>query len=542
MKQPARSLRSQKKSSYPFHKTLLLLFGVTAITLIISRLHFFTGDTSAKQPLCPHCNVVVISIDTLSALHLPCYGYAKNTAPNLCAFAVKHSFFPQSYAQSYFTLPSHFSLFTSQYPSTHGMLEEDGDDLDPAAKTLTETLKDNGYNTLYFGPPKSNELPLAAGIGRGFDYINPTYDYDRTPGLADWQKGIDMLKTNAKKNTPTFLFLHTYYVHEPYLPGSKNAAFGTTSDLPTTKEEFFSFPPQFIQFAKDFFRQNPVMYDKDTALLYRQFMATTAYEEARSLYDQLTKKNCALYCLMTHYYYESQRSDPEKVAAMSNLYDTLIYDFDRQLKTILASLSKEIGNDTILIITADHGEAFMEHGSIAHRSLYNEVLRVPLIISVPGVRRHTISAPVESIDVYPTILGLLGLQQQSTTEGADLTALIRGTASLGKSEIISERYDQVPANKALIPVRQRTLVTDQWKLYLTSLDAPTAQNAELYDAIGDPWDRTNIAALHPDIVMSLLNRLTQFDITHRISYPGPRKRLPPALETVTPEPQRNFHY
>ncbi len=524
-----------------------ILAGAAFILLVIaasrSNIGFLIDRVLFRKPACKNCNVVVMSLDTLSALHLPCYGYDKNTAPALCSFAKRHIFFPNSYANSYFTLPGHVSLFTSQYPSTHTLIDVEGEPLDPSSVMIQEILRDNGYSTLYFGPVGSEMFPENRGVERGFDYIEETYDYDREFGLRQWEKGIGMLKENDRKGKPTYLFLHTYYVHEPYLPGTRNLHFSNDNvpELPVNRFEYFTFDEEAIAFAKAFFRQNPPSYDPDTVMLFQRFMTSASYDASKRYYEQLVTDNCSMYCIMPYYFYESIKHDTRKVAYMKALYDELILQLDGHLANIFDSLEPMLQKNTILVITADHGQAFNEHGTLFHRSLYNEVLRVPLIISVPKVRPRTVTFPVDSIDVLPTVLRMLGLPRPASAEGADISDAVLGHPfARGKPFIFSERFDSVPAYRAFTPVRQRSLINGRWKLYETSLDSPTGSNIELYDVKNDPWDTTNVADKHPSVVQNLIRQLGAFGSTHAVTFPAPY--TPPSQTTPTAEPQRYFHY
>lgn len=523
----------------------LIATGVVCTTLIALTLTALPASLKKKvlrAPICDRCNVVVISLDTLSGLHLPCYGYPKNTAPNLCGFAKRNTYFTNASSQSYFTLPSHMSLFTSQYPSTHGMLEAGTSQLPQSSVTLAETLKSAGYATLYYGPIDSEYLPLNRGFARGFTYIDAEYDYEREYGLDNWKRGIDKLDENRKKGEPTFLFLHTYYVHQPYLPGTRPFHFSNDSNqkIPATKDEYFSFTPEFMEFTKRFFRQNPPM-TQNLSSLFSKYMATDNHETARRLYNDLTSGDCKNYCLEAEYFYTQQKDNPRDVAYMKALYDELIFQLDTQLSDILAQLQPMLSHDTILVVTSDHGEEFMEHGDLMHRSLYGGVLRVPLILSVPQAHPKVIHQPVGIIDIYPTIVGLLGLPNIRSLEGQDLSDAVMGLPTLRLFRpVISEYYNSFNPKNTSVPLRQRAITTSRWKMYLRSLDGTSSSDIELYDVVNDPWDTTNVADKHPFVVWYLKQIHHKFNSGRTLSYP---QNTAESLPLPTPEQQqRLFHY
>lgn len=523
------------------------VIAVIAFFALLASLYPTTIPTVIKKkilraPVCERCNIVVISLDTLSGLHLPCYGYAKNTAPNLCNFAKRNIYFTNANSQSYFTLPSHMSFFTSQYPSTHGILESGTTTLSQSSITLAESLKNAGYATLYYGPIDNDYLPLNRGIGRGFTHIDTEYDYERANGLDNWKRGVNKLNENRKNEKPTFLFLHTYYVHHPYLPESRALHFSNDNDqkIPVTKDEYLTFTPEFMQFTKDYFRQNPAM-TKNFESLYTKYIATQDYEAARRLYKELTSKDCKDYCLETEYFYMQQKNDQRDVAYMRALYNELIFQLDAHLADILQQLEPMLSHDTILIITADHGEGFMEHGNLMHQSLYGEILRIPLIMSIPHATPKVIRRPIGIIDIYPTILGLLGLEKSQSIEGHDYSDAVMGLPFQSLSyPVISELYSVDFQKNTAIPLRQRTVITPRWKMYFRSLDSNSPSDIELYDVVNDPWDTINIADEYPLVVWYLKQIHRRFDSERNVQYP---QNIPTPILSPTQEPQqRLFHY
>lgn len=434
------------------------------------------------------------------------------------------------------------SLFTSQYPSTHGILEPGTTPLSPTSITLAESLKNAGYETLYFGPNSNDFFPYDRGFIRGFTYIDTKYDYDRTNGLNNWMRGINQLNENRKNGKPTFLFLHTYYVHEPYLPGLRPLQFTNDIDenIPVTKEQYFEFTPEYMQFSKNYFRQNPVK-TKNLELLYKEYMITDHFDTARRLYKELINQDCQNYCLQAEFYYTQQKDNKRDVSYMKALYDELISQLDTHLGDILTQLEPMLSEDTVLIITADHGEEFMEHGSIMHRSLYGEVLRIPLILSVPRATPRIIRNPVGIIDIYPTILGILGIPKNNSIEGRDMSDDIAGLPNyLLSYPVISERYDLISKKEGQTPIIQRTVITPRWKMYLRSLEGNTPSNIELYDVVNDPWDTTNIADKHPFVIWYLSQVHDKFAANRMVNYP---QNIPTSLPLPTQEQQqRLFHY
>lgn len=509
-----------------------------AIVLLVTALLYVA--VWSRKPACKNCNVILISLDTLSGKHLPCYGYPKNTAPNLCRIAKENSYFSKAYTQSHYTLPSHISMFTGQYPSTHGILEPDTRLLSTKTSTLTETLDAKGYQTLYFGPTDNEFLPLSRGLERGFDYIDDDYNYLRTGEIQNWKKGVQMLKDNTNKGIPTFLFLHTYFVHEPYLPDTRDNHFTDSVDLtiPVTQQEYTALTPDYIQFTKRYFRQSPAQHTPQDAI-YQKFMETENFNQAKALYQQLMTDNCRVYCLQAEYFYNQNKDDPRHIAYIRALYDEMILNLDKEIGRLVADLEPYLKKNTILVITSDHGEAFMEHQDIMHRSLYSEVLNVPLIIAAPNISRGEIRTPASIIDIYPTVLGLLGLPKAASAEGSDLSAVLTGLPMpIRYKPVISERYAMRYDNGEHKPILQRSIISGKWKLLIT-IEQQSIRNTELYNLTVDPDEKNNVAVQQQGVVNTLLRIHTDFAKHH------PQKPYPSLLKPPEPppeDPQRLFHY
>ena len=133
---------------------------------------FILRQIKKQNPLCKDCNIVWISLDTLSAKHLPCYGYPRNTAPNLCKFAQENIRFANAYSNSFWTLPSSVSEFTGLYPETHKVITYN-DVLNGNTPFLPQILQKNGYTTLFGVPLENPAIPVKNALNRGIDkYLN----------------------------------------------------------------------------------------------------------------------------------------------------------------------------------------------------------------------------------------------------------------------------------------------------------------------------------------------------------------------------------
>jgi arylsulfatase A-like enzyme len=308
-------------------------------------------------------DLLLVSIDTLRADHLPSYGYPRETAPFVASLAARGTLFERAVASAPSTTPSHMTMLTSLEPSVHGLLGNDSlAALPPAAPTLAEALRDAGFATA--AVTEGGGLALHLGFERGFDaFVENPVPIPHRPGLQSpvtFDTGLAWLR--ARRDRRSFLFLHTYEVHGPYRAPDAYAGL------------FASTPPGLEPDPRLRPHQQPVRYDR----------------EIRFVDDQLRRLFGAL---------EAE---------------------GRLARTLVA-------------LTSDHGEEFLEHGWIGHgATLPEEVLRVPLLLLGPGVPAgRRVVAPVGLVDLAPSLLELLRLPPLPGAMGRSLVPLLRGAGDAG---------------------------------------------------------------------------------------------------------------
>jgi hypothetical protein len=319
---------------------------------------------------CPNCNVILISIDMLRADHVGVYGYYKNTTPNLDRLANSGIFFKNTYSTAPWTLPSHASMFTGLYPMTH-QARNPTSMLNVTIPTIASTLKAQGYTTAAF--VGGGYLDKRFGLWNGFDtyvveWVNYSLPKEEISGKNVFRKAESLLGENRGK---FFLFLHTYQVHD----------YGNLQD------------DTFI---------NKTLSDR---------------------YSEEINSGKILYLPTTFFASNATLQDKEQLTYLEGRYDSAIFDVDGQIKEFIDYLGwKGILNSTLIIITSDHGEAFAEHGYGSHsNTLYEELLKVPLIILTPGYTppQSAINATVSLVDLFPTIIKSVS-GQKLTCEGVDI--------------------------------------------------------------------------------------------------------------------------
>jgi hypothetical protein len=321
----------------------------------LEQYNFFADPFKQSQGIttCPDCNVILILIDTLRADHMGAYGYERNTTPNIDQLAKEGILFKNMLAQSSWTEPATASILTGLYPKNHGA--KSGKDLLKEKVLLSEILQENGYTTAAF--LANSAAGEVFGFNQGYDLFIEDSDFP-----ADWvnQKVVPHIR-NLKNTSKNFIYVHYIDPHAPY-----NAS-----------EEHFSLENS-NEFREEF-RKSGGKLDLDF------------FDRMREIEEKI----------------ETQGLIPQ----MINLYDDEILFNDKRAGEVFDALKeKDIYDNSIIIIISDHGEEFFEHHGIDHGStLFDEQLKVPWIMKVPGMKPRIIKKQVNQIDVMPTVLAILGI-------------------------------------------------------------------------------------------------------------------------------------
>ena len=446
---------------------------------------------------CKNCNVVIIDIDLLRADSLPCYGYRRNTAPNLCKFAGQATLFKQNYSQADWTLPSMFSTITSLYPWAHGVNSIFVNRLSPAVTTMAEQFRANGYNTSFVGPVSTATINSANGGDRGFD------------SLVDisWEEG---LKNLQRQNKPFFVHFYSVNFHLPYLlenDGDQIEDLPKPKGLPITQDEFDIASGEYIKknyqniFTKKAIAQRPELFDDNTPDANRR-LTEYFYSQYKSPFpnDYLREAWQPVY---NTYMQFIDTKNPAHAAYLRMLYDTRIKEEDAKLAGLFTLLSSpQFAANTIVVVMSDHGETFGEHGSFTHQTdPYTEINYTPLIIRIPRQKSNVIQTVTSNIDIFPTLLSLVGVPPVSQAQGVSLVPVIRGKTPTEK------RY----AVGAAVGTSFLTIQDAEWML-LWHQATDSAHTLELYHKPSDPTEQINLAGLpqykdQENVLFSLLQKI-----------------------------------
>lgn len=381
---------------------------VRTLAPLLLLLHVASGLLGCSEQRTARPNIVLVSIDSLRHDHLHCAGYERETSPTIDRLAREGVRFEAAVSTTSWTLPAHAALFTGLYDSSHGLVDN-GLRLAPELTTLAESLAAEGYHTAgFFGGPY---LHRTFGLGDGFEVwqscMTAVPDDLSEAQLRDESRARNGVshgdvtgpRTLAEvtrwadarpKDRPFFLFVHLWDVHYDFIP-----------------------PPPYDR-----------LFDPD-------------YQGTISGVDFMG--NAAV----------NPKMDPRDLAHLVALYDGEIRFTDEILAKILDVLrSRGMLDDTLTVITADHGEEFFEHGNKGHqKTLFDEVVRVPLVLHWPGQLPAglVVRDQVRSIDLMPTLLGVARAARLPAMQGRDILPLAqRGALSpqAAMLELYADGQDQ----------------------------------------------------------------------------------------------------
>jgi|SRR5579862_1524248 len=383
-------------------------------TLWIAGVILVPGMLAAVKP---QPNVVFITIDTLRADHLGCYGYKEIHTPNIDALAAHSVRFERAYTPVPVTLPSHTAIFTGTYPTYSGMHDFSGNKLSPKQPTLASVLKEQGYVT--GAVVASAVLDSRFGLNHGFDFYYDHFDFNRLqesnledmerPGNVVADVALDWLGKNSRSKF--FLWMHLYDPHYPYHP-----------------------PAPYSEQYKD------------------------------------------------------------------HLYDGEIAFADAQVGRLIAFLkAKDLYQNTLIVLTGDHGESLGEHGEKTHGFfIYNATLHVPVIIHLPGAMTGQVAPELVSLtDLMPTVLQVLKIDVPSDVQGRSLASLLSTKKDRDSRNLYAETFlPRLHFNWSEL----RSVETEKYQF----IEAP---KPELYDLASDPGETRNLYADKKAVAAELQARL-----------------------------------
>jgi len=407
-------------------------------------------------------NIILISLDTLRADHTSLHGYGRSTTPFLESFAQSSAVtFENVVAQAPWTLPSHASLFTGLDSFRHGTNHHHG--IDSGHTLMAEILRASGYSTL--GITGGGYLHPQYGFAQGFD----SYRYWKNRSLTEdeLERGVEnaLQLMDSRESSPFFLFFHTYEVHAPFR--ARAPFFETYWDRAVPANLSHATTKSLHPGPSEGFRGKRKMY--------------FVFNDGENEWDEPVGTELA----------------DLPVA----LYDSGVAFTDLQIQALLQGLEdRGLLENSIVVVTSDHGEALGEHDLAGHPFLYDDNLMVPLIIALPDRRfsGQRVSAQVRLIDVLPTVLDLAGLQTSHESDGLSLVNLM-GTESQAESR---DAWSYAASNNHGLALRQDNKIKF---IFNDSAWLPIAEDVELYLVDRDPGESENMAG-DSDVADSLSRR------------------------------------
>ncbi|MBW2295731.1 MAG: sulfatase [Deltaproteobacteria bacterium] len=456
-----------KKSSLSARVSVSRLFNALAAIALFAIASSCAEDEVPTQRSTPASSIVMISLDTTRPDHLSVYGYDRPTSPNLDALARDSLVMQNFVTTSSWTLPTHASLFTGLYPSTHGAHYSDTSDvalgdaegapegfeafranrLPDEAVTLAEVLRNNGYET--YAVAAGPWFKPVFGLAQGFDHYDAAFDSlaGRT-GDEVSELALGLIERAGQR--PFFLFLNYFDPHDPYDPH------GTSWE-------------QFLKPNDDFARSKELAH-----------------------------------------------------------YDAEILFMDQQIGRVIDDLKARGHYDSSwIVVTSDHGEHFGEHGLEVHGfSLYEGVVRGVLLIKPPAGVTLEIDPEMrsQSVDVMPTLLDALQIALPSAIEGqplrsADHPAIAELYRSTGNVRWKGERF-----RRELRAIYSGS-DSGNYKLIISSKDGDP--DAGLFDLEADPGENHDLSAERPEVVKDMTRALEHWSANQSALSPVPVEDLDP---------------
>jgi len=396
-----------------------------------------------------HPNILLIGIDSLISTHMSCYGYPRLTTPHIDRFAEGGALFERTFCPHVPTTSGYGSMFTGLDCFGTGIvaLRHRGT-FAPGVKTLAEILRPAGYNTVCVG---FDGNAASRGFSKYLSYPGWAQDKDGRARKANSLNNTAMpeIERLARSKKPFYLMLRHMDPHSPYLPPAPFDRMFYHGNECDPKNKSMKPVMAFKPFCDYFARWMPEgITDKDYVIA--QYDGAVAYMDA---------------CI-------------------------------RNIFTQLESLG--ILDETIVVVNSDHGETLYDHECwFDHHGLYDNTLRVPLIIRypkkvpagmrVPGTNQHK--------DLVPTLLELAGIKTGIRFDGQSLMTLVRGSKTSFESSFYLTECTWM---------RKHGWRTPEWKLIVAlEPDFHFKPEVELYNLVEDPDENTNVAAKHPEVVAAL---------------------------------------
>ncbi len=417
----------------------------------------------ARSPLTagPHNNMIVIVVDTLRADHLRVFNEnAQTNTPALDAFAADATVFRQAFSNASWTRPSFASIMTGRYARSHGVMAK-SDALPSDITTMAEAFGASGYQTL--GLVTNYNVAPYFNFQQGFDryrYLEPTF----VLGADDSAAKLLLVQFLRQK-------------------------------IETVRDRVFGVLPGTAYQDAEVVNRN-IFSELDRRSSQNPFLLFVGYMDPHDPYMQ-HPYNGVGYSRAAH-----QTPNPDEATHLESLYQGEIEFWDTHFGALIEGLrSRGLYDNTTIVVTADHGEEFGEHGGFWHgTTLYDEQTHVPLIVKFAHARQAGTSVDhwVQSIDLMPTLLRECGIAIPSGVQGGNLLE--------GSTRLFAEESHE---GNILESVRERS-GTDEWKLITANPNNPRhLAPVEVYRVDLDPAESEDLAHYNAEQVAAIHGALDE---------------------------------
>lgn len=440
-------------------------------------------------------NIILITIDALRADHLGFMGYEKNISLNIDKLAQESTIFTRAFANGPTTPCSFPSILTSTYPLDY----QGPKTIDKPRVLLSEALKEQGYITAAF---HSNPwLSDFFGYNRGWDFFE---DINYSTNISSENFLKKLFKELTLSTFPQLLFWTMYLKYR----------------IKKDPRNKFKIKASFInQIVRDFIYS--VKTEKSPFFIWIHYMDIhSPYLAQDSYYSE--NKPCSYSELIGDYVSSMWSTYAHKKALKKfiknnfkkyikktlSFYDQAIECVDRGVGELLDFLKKEeVYHNSIICLTADHGDEFLEHGGIGHNTakLYNELLHVPFLIKLPESQNQTVKKKVSLIDLASTICDLVGIKPPSSFKGKNLFERKEDLIFHQVSSLLRKTKDWKGAIKKLSQYKV-ACQSNTWKYIL---DQGTGVE-ELYNLSKDSKEQNNLSQFEPEVLSQMRKKVQEF--------------------------------
>jgi len=427
---------------------------------------------------------LVVVIDSLRADHVGAYGYPRATTPRIDALARDGIVFDHAFTQAPWTKPSVASIFTSTYISVHRVLYSkqviEGKDRSDILNEKFLTLAE----AMQSGGIATGGFGQKIHLRPEFGFSQGFDGYDMRARRAEGVNRAALSWLVRLRPERFFMYLHFNDPHYPYKPRPEDAKFGSTSAR--------------------------VQITGDTKRAFHEGKVKLTRDDMRQLED---------------------------------LYDGEIHYTDRCVGELLDAISRLGYSNLLVIVTADHGEEFLDHGDITHgQSLYSELVRVPFVVASPGpsglpgdlaaYRGRHVGVPVQLIDIMPTLLELAGRPEPPGLQGRSLMQRLKPGAPGATSGVFSERRSPQETDF------WGAISDGRWKL----IEDATSGRTMLFDTAADPGETLPLQEMNLGIVADLKARLSGWAAANRALHERIKPESTMPLDPETEQRLRSLGY